>query len=321
MAKKINLAALNFLIASNNAQERQAAKGILHTLGARNIRLVPDGSEAIAEMKRFLADVVFCEWDMSPVNGLQFTQHIRAEGKGIGQFAVIIALCGKLSQQLVVKARDVGVNDFIAKPMSIGSVTSRLHRIFNNPKDFARSDAYFGPDRRCRDAAFEGEEQRQTPAKKYPHPLIAKFANVFPEKPKPKVTKAPQPRPVEPPPAEEAPRPAAPMAPRLQPMSSPPAPAAVRGDIHPAMSQGHLLAALGASAVPPRRPIEAQRELPPAMTQDHLLATLLPPGSAVDSVARPVAETQGDRPATITQDDLMAAFRALLSSSLHQNMP
>ncbi len=210
MAKKLNLAALSFLVVGNNAQERQAAKSILHTLGARNISLVKDGSEAITEMKRFPADVILCEWDMSPVNGLQFTQRIRAEGKGIGQFAVIIALCGELSQQLVIEARDVGVNDFIAKPMSIGSVTSRLHRVFDNPRDFVRSDTYFGPDRRCRDVAFEGEERRQTTAKRLTHPLASKFANAIPGKPKPKAAKAP-------PAAAEAPRPATPKAPPPSP--------------------------------------------------------------------------------------------------------
>ncbi len=365
MAKKLNLAALSFLVVGNNAQERQAAKSILHTLGARNISLVKDGSEAITEMKRFPADVTLCEWDMSPVNGLQFTQRIRAEGKGIGQFAVIIALCGELSQQLVVEARDVGVNDFIPKPMSIGSVTSRLHRVFDNPRDFVRSDTYFGPDRRCRDVAFEGEERRQTTAKRLTHPLASKFASVITGKSKPKAAKAPQPSPVEPPPAAVepipaapvapqprptqpppataapmpaapvapqprpaeppppavAPMPAAPVAPQPRPVESPPAAAAVRDDIHPAMSQNHLLAALGASGGPSDRPVEGRRDLPPAMTQNHLLATLRPPGSAVDSETRPPPESRGDRPAAITQDDLMAAFRALLSSSLHQDMP
>jgi CheY-like chemotaxis protein len=321
MAKKLNLAALSFLVVGNNAQERQAAKTILHTLGARNIRLVQDGSEAITEMKRFPADVVLCEWDMSPVNGLQFTQRIRAEGKGIGQFAAIIALCGELSQQLVVEARDVGVNDFIATPMSIGSVTSRLHRVFDNPRDFVRSDTYFGPDRRCRDAAFEGDERRQTTAKRLTHPLASKFASVIPGKPKPKAAKAPQPRPTQPPPAMAAPMPTAPVAPQPRPEGSPPTAAAVRDDIHPAMSQDHLLAALGASGDPSDRPVEGRRDLPPAMTQNHLLATLRPPDPAIDSETRPVAETRGDRPAAITQDDLMAAFRALLSSSLHQDMP
>ena len=409
MAKKLNLAALSFLVVGNNAQERQAAKSILHTLGARNISLVKDGSEAITEMKRFPADVILCEWDMSPVNGLQFTQRIRAEGKGIGQFAVIIALCGELSQQLVVEARDVGVNDFIPKPMSIGSVTSRLHRVFDNPRDFVRSDTYFGPDRRCRDVAFEGEERRQTTAKRLTHPLASKFASVITGKSKPKAAKAPQPSPVEPPPAAVepipaapvapqprpaqpppaaaapmpaapvapqprptqpppaavepipaapvapqprptqpppataapmpaapvapqprpaeppppavAPMPAAPVAPQPRPVESPPAAAAVRDDIHPAMSQNHLLAALGASGGPSDRPVEGRRDLPPAMTQNHLLATLRPPGSAVDSETRPPPESRGDRPAAITQDDLMAAFRALLSSSLHQDMP
>ncbi len=195
---------MSFLVASNNAQERQAAKDILHTLGARNIRLVQDGSKAITEMKTFPADVVFCDWEMSPVNGLQFTRRIRAEGKGVGQFAAIIALYGELSQQLVIEARDVGVNDFIAKPISMGSVTSRLHRVFGNPKGFVRSDTYFGPDRRRRDAAFEGEEQRQIPAKIYTNPLASKFANAFPGKPKPKVAKVPRPRPMAPPPSPRA---------------------------------------------------------------------------------------------------------------------
>ncbi len=115
--------------------------------------------------------------------------------------------------------------------------------------------------------------------------------------------------------------PAAPVAPQPRPVESPPAAAAVRDDIHPAMSQNHLLAALGASGGPSDRPVEGRRDLPPAMTQNHLLATLRPPGSAVDSETRPPPESRGDRPAAITQDDLMAAFRALLSSSLHQDMP
>ncbi|HIJ92484.1 MAG TPA: response regulator [Rhodospirillaceae bacterium] len=323
MAKKLNLAALSFLVVGNNAQERQAAKTILHTLGARNIRLVQDGSEAITEMKRFPADVVLCEWDMSPVNGLQFTQRIRAEGKGIGQFAAIIALCGELSQQLVVEARDVGVNDFIATPMSIGSVTSRLHRVFDNPRDFVRSDTYFGPDRRCRDAAFEGDERRQTTAKRLTHPLASKFASVIPGKPKPKAAKAPQPRPTQPPPAMAAPMPAAPVAPQPRPTQPPPAMAAPM-PAAPVAPQPRPTQPPPAAAAPmPAAPVAPQprpAQPPPAMAAPMPTAPVAPqprpaqppPAMAAPMPTAPVAlqpRPEGSPPtAAAVRDDIHPAM-------------
>ena len=65
------------------------------------------------------------------------------------------AMCGEdrvlSADDVTTIARDAGVNDFIAKPVSADSLHKRLARLVENPQEFVENDAYFGPDRRRRD--------------------------------------------------------------------------------------------------------------------------------------------------------------------------
>ena len=48
----------------------------------------------------------------------------------------------------VVSARDAGVTEFLAKPISAKSLYERILNVVANPRPFIRSKTYFGPDRR-----------------------------------------------------------------------------------------------------------------------------------------------------------------------------
>ena len=60
----------------------------------------------------------------------------------------------------VIEARDYGVNEFLTKPVSVKSVVSRLTSIIEKPRAFVKSTNYFGPDRRRRNATFNGPDRR-----------------------------------------------------------------------------------------------------------------------------------------------------------------
>jgi two-component system, chemotaxis family, chemotaxis protein CheY len=63
----------------------------------------------------------------------------------------------------VGEARDAGVNEFLAKPLTARGVIERIHQVVENPRPFVRSDDYFGPDRRRRaDPAYRGPKRRST---------------------------------------------------------------------------------------------------------------------------------------------------------------
>lgn len=57
-------------------------------------------------------------------------------------------LTGYTEHQQVVEARDAGVNEFLAKPISAKPLYQRLAAIIDNPRSFVRTKSYFGPDRR-----------------------------------------------------------------------------------------------------------------------------------------------------------------------------
>ncbi len=50
----------------------------------------------------------------------------------------------------ILKARDAGATEFLAKPFSAKLVYYRLRSIIENPRNYVDSRKYFGPDRRRR---------------------------------------------------------------------------------------------------------------------------------------------------------------------------
>jgi hypothetical protein len=61
----------------------------------------------------------------------------------------------------VMEARDAGVTEFIAKPLSAKTLLNRLNSVLYQPRAFVRTQTYFGPDRRRRaDPAHRGPWRR-----------------------------------------------------------------------------------------------------------------------------------------------------------------
>jgi hypothetical protein len=61
----------------------------------------------------------------------------------------------------VAEARDAGVNEFLAKPVTARGVIHRINLIVEHPRPYIRCETYFGPDRRRRqDPGFDGPWRR-----------------------------------------------------------------------------------------------------------------------------------------------------------------
>jgi two-component system chemotaxis response regulator CheY len=63
----------------------------------------------------------------------------------------------------VGEARDVGVTEFLSKPVTARGVIERITRVVDHPRSFVRSPNYFGPDRRRRqEPGWPGPFRRST---------------------------------------------------------------------------------------------------------------------------------------------------------------
>lgn len=158
-----DLTRLNVLVVDDNRHMRTLVRSILNALGIRNVIEADDGSTAMKTLKTMDADIVICDWQMDPMDGITFTKLIRKSEESPNIYVPIIMLTGHTEMSRVVTARDAGVNEFLAKPVSAKNIYQRIKMILDNPRQYIRTKEYFGPDRRRRaDPSYNGPERRRS---------------------------------------------------------------------------------------------------------------------------------------------------------------
>ena len=156
----LNLQRLNVLVVDDNKHMLTVVKTLLHALGIKNVKVVADAADAFKEMSHFHADIVICDWHMAPLDGLDFVRLIRGAEDSTNRYVPIIMLTGHTEMRRVIEARDAGVTEFLAKPISAKGLYTRLVEVVERPRSFVKSKIFSGPDRRRRQAEFKGEERR-----------------------------------------------------------------------------------------------------------------------------------------------------------------
>lgn len=157
-----NIEHVNFLLVEDNAHMRKLVRSILAALGARSVREAADVESAYKDLALYPIDIVICDWQMEPVNGLDFVRKLRNDKDSANPLIPIIMLSAYSEMSRVTEARDCGVNEFVVKPVSAKSLYARIKEIIKNPRAFVQTDNYFGPDRRRHQAKYESAERRGT---------------------------------------------------------------------------------------------------------------------------------------------------------------
>jgi two-component system chemotaxis response regulator CheY len=78
-------------------------------------------------------------------------------------FVPIIMLTAYAERSKIEAARDAGVTEFCAKPITATELYRKVCAVINTPRSFIRTSVYFGPDRRRRrDDGYKGQERRES---------------------------------------------------------------------------------------------------------------------------------------------------------------
>jgi two-component system chemotaxis response regulator CheY len=155
-----NIKRVNFLIVEDNDHMRSLVRTILSTLGAQSIHEAAAVSAAFEILAVEPIDIVICDWEMSPINGLDFVRKIRRKEDSPNKFLPVIMLTAHSEAIRVAEARDCGINEFVVKPVSVKALYARIREIIRNPRQFVETPTYFGPDRRRRQMERPGDERR-----------------------------------------------------------------------------------------------------------------------------------------------------------------
>ena len=91
-----------------------------------------------------------------------FVRQIRQADDTPTPYCPIVVVTANTELRHVCYARDNGMTEFLAKPISAKTIYSRLCSVIENPRAFIRVGKFFGLDRRRRQAeGYESSERRR----------------------------------------------------------------------------------------------------------------------------------------------------------------
>jgi len=159
---KSGLGQLRALIVEDNEHMRLLLRTLLHAMDVRRVTEHRDGESALADLELHKPDFILSDLSMAPMDGIEFTRRVRAGPETI-RLTPIIMVTGHTERRRIEKARDAGVNEILAKPITVAGIYHRIEEIIVRPRAYVRSLSYFGPDRRRRaDPHFTGPFRRQS---------------------------------------------------------------------------------------------------------------------------------------------------------------
>jgi CheY-like chemotaxis protein len=127
---------------------RSLLRSLLNAIGIRDIAEASNGTTALEALRERKCDLILSDLAMQPMDGLDFSRKVRTAATSPNPFVPIIMITGHTGKHRVEAARDAGVTEFIAKPVTASSLFARIAEIVERPRAFVRCEGYFGPDRR-----------------------------------------------------------------------------------------------------------------------------------------------------------------------------
>lgn len=158
-----NFDRIRILVIEDNQPMLEICKTLLLTFGVGEVLTARNGQEGFKTFCKENPDIILADWMMEPTDGIQMTRRIRNESISPNHYVPVILMTGFSEKKRVVQARDAGVTEFLVKPFTARDLYKRISQIIERPRQFVRSEEFFGPDRRRKmDAAYDGAFKRQT---------------------------------------------------------------------------------------------------------------------------------------------------------------
>jgi len=152
---------LRVLLADDNAHMRSIVSALLKSIGISHIRQANDGDDAFEALNAWPADVAIVDLTMDGADGIAFTRQVRHSPASKNPYLPVVMLTAQNDRGRIIEARNVGVTELIAKPVTVQSVIARLNSVIYHPRPFVRTESYFGPCRRMTTSAeYRGPERR-----------------------------------------------------------------------------------------------------------------------------------------------------------------
>jgi len=114
------------LVVEDEDYTRKIIVGLLRQLGYRLIDEAADGEAGFKELLRTRPTIVLCDVHMAPLDGLGFLRKLRGLANPALSCTTVIFLTADKQADTVMSAKNLQVDGYLVKPVSLASLKSRL---------------------------------------------------------------------------------------------------------------------------------------------------------------------------------------------------
>jgi len=157
---------VNTLIIDDNAHMISIIRSMLLGFGISRTHESRDAAEAFDLVRHEPIDLIIVDYQMPLLDGLEFIQMVRRGADMKNPFVPIILLTAHTERSRIIAARDAGVTEICAKPVTAKQMWEKIVAVVNHPRPFVKTAGYFGPDRRRRSEDYAGPERRSQATEK-----------------------------------------------------------------------------------------------------------------------------------------------------------
>jgi two-component system, chemotaxis family, chemotaxis protein CheY len=120
--------ALKVLVVDDQMTMRALVRSSLQQMGVTDINDAADGEAGLAALIAKPANLVISDFNMPKLDGLGFLRAIRSHAP-ISKTAFIM-LTGRADKDLVARAAQFGVNNYISKPFTVAGLKEKIEEVF-----------------------------------------------------------------------------------------------------------------------------------------------------------------------------------------------
>lgn len=119
---------MKVLVVDDFSTMRRIVKNLLRDLGFTNIQEADDGSTALPMLQNGDFNFVVTDWNMPGMQGIDLLKAIRADAS-LAHIPVLLITAEAKKEQIVMAAQ-AGVNGYIVKPFTAGTLKTKIDKIF-----------------------------------------------------------------------------------------------------------------------------------------------------------------------------------------------
>ena len=139
---------IKVLIVDDEHYSRKVIRTLLTAIGVERVFEAQDGASGLNAIQQDKPDIVLLDWEMPGMDGAEFMRKVRSPATFPNPDVPIIMLTGHGERSRVLEAVNLGVHEFLLKPVSSTALLTRILGVLTTPRPMVRRGNFYGPEPR-----------------------------------------------------------------------------------------------------------------------------------------------------------------------------